>query len=541
MSFIFFIFCFSLTGVLCAEENPENELASATKKTMLADAPLCTSIVLSSEGTGSAKVDLKELGKRLEDLFLSRPIATQLIADIKQEITQYFEEKKQSLIAIKIPDQKVTLGVIQITICTSCLGDLKVECNDWTSSDLLKNYFKTDCGGRINDQLLRRDLEFMNRNPFRHVNAVLSPGKWDSTTDVTLLVEERRQLRLYAGADNTGVRTTGRQRFYAGLNWGKAFGLDHIFSYQYTSSYNINEFQAHTMQYQAFLPWMHVLNVYGGYSYVHPHLGFTPTTGNRGQSGQGSLRYTVPLMPMGSFTHEFTMGFDFKRTNNTIEFSDLFIHFSKNVNLTQLALEYSLEKTWSKCRLDFDLQGYYSPGRWLPDQSDVAYSALRPGAKNAYVYARGSLNTLFYLKHSWYLNFLFRGQGSSQKLLPSEQYCVGGYDTVRGYDQWQLNVDAAVLASAELRTPQIKVFKRKRECVNDVLQFLAFVDFGYGQNYKVIPGEDTPQYLLGAGPGARYTWDPYFTARLDYGIKCHKNPEFTGGASMVHFNATLSY
>lgn len=67
------------------------------------------------------------------------------------------------------------------------------------------------------------------------------------------------------------------------------------------------------------------------------------------------------------------------------------------------------------------------------------------------------------------------------------------------------------------------------------------IDSGWGTNHKTIPGEPQPDFLLSTGPGVRYTLDPYFSARLDWGIKLHQQAVFTGGGSMLHFNATFSY
>lgn len=480
--------------------------------------------------------DMGELERRLEFLFLNQKIDGQLIAEVKNEITRYFVEQKNSVIVVQIPPQKINSGVLQVVFTATRLGELTVVGNRYTSSKLLKSYMETAPGGPIREQVLRRDLEFINRNPFRHVNAVLSPGKADNTTDITLTVDERRPLRIYAGTDNTGVKTTGRKRFFSGFNWSHSFNL---LSFQYTSSYNPHKFQAYTVQYQAFMPWRHILNIYGGYSSVHPHLSYQPTT-TKGKSGQGSLRYILPFTPTPAFTHDFTAGFDFKRTNNTVEFSNLFVNFAQNVNLTQLQFGYRLEQKYNLCRIDLDSEIFYSPGKWLPDQTNSDYSALRPYAKNAYAYLRASLNTLFYLPYSMFFNLLFEGQASTQNLLPSEQFGLGGYDTVRGYDERQLNTDDGALLSGEFRSPQIRVFSNKKR-VRDALQFLFFVDSGWGKNYKPIPGEHTPQYLIGIGPGVRYTLDPNITARLDYGVKLHRNAEFTGGKSMIHFSVVASY
>ena len=182
---------------------------------------------------------------------------------------------------------------------------------------------------------------------------------------------------------------------------------------------------------------------------------------------------------------------------------------------------------------------FYSPGQWIADQSKQDYGSLRPGASANYVYFRGSFVYLQRLPHAFSLSWLTRGQVSSNPLLPSEQFGIGGYDTVRGYEQREVNKDDALLSSLEMRTPAFPLFKSWK--VANALQFLAFFDFGWGINIDNIPGGQKANYLMGIGPGLRYTIEPYLTARLDWGEKLHKKSEFGGGNSMFYFNLTLSY
>lgn len=481
----------------------------------------------------------QQLEKRIAPLIFDRPFNTNTIGAVKQEIQEYYGEHNYPLVMVYVPKQNISDGVLQVVVAQATLDEMNVAGNVRTKEKWLRDYFEIKPGETINEKVLRRDVEFMNRNPFRHVNAILSPGKSENSTDITLLVDERRSFRAYAGADNTGIPTTGRQRWYAGFNWCNAFWLDDILSFQYTASYNLNKFQAYTAQYQVFLPWRHVISVYGGYSTLHAKLAY-PSSASHGESSQGSFRYTIPFTPANTFTHEVSLGFDYRRTNNTIEFSDLFLRFGKTVNLTQVVGEYRCEKTAKICTVDFTTQIYWSPCQWLPEQTIADYSSLRPGAKPTYAYTRVALNTLFYLPGGFYWNILLRGQASTQNLLPSEQYGIGGYDTVRGYDERQLNMDDAALASIEIRSPYMKIFSRNKK-FQDAFQALFFIDSGYGKNYKPIPGEHSPQYLLSVGPGLRYTLDPYIAARVDWGVKLHTNKDFTGGSSMVQFSVTASY
>lgn len=132
------------------------------------------------------------------------------------------------------------------------------------------------------------------------------------------------------------------------------------------------------------------------------------------------------------------------------------------------------------------------------------YNALRPGAKNHWVIGRASFKYLQSLPARFGILLHGRGQISSQNLLPSEQVGLGGFDTVRGYTERQLNYDSALLATVELQSPSFRVLGLKRAKFKDNAYFIGFVDCGYGGNHNLIPGEPNSDYLLGVGPGLRY-------------------------------------
>ena len=492
-------------------------------------------------------VGLKVPGKKQKlekelSAFLHHEVTHETLVEIKGVISEYYRSSHHPLVLVQTPEQDVTPGVLQFLVLESRLGEVKVEGNEWTSSRQLLSYVKLRPNQEIDESRLLHNVSFMNRNPFRRVDVVYAPGEELGTTDVILSTKDRRPYRFYTGTENTGVEPTGRGRWYAGFNWGNVFNLDHILSYQFTSAYNMNRMWAHTVEYIAPLSWGQVIDIYGGYSQVHPKV-HHPFKRNDGWSMQVSGRYVIPLKTHRYLEHEISTGGDFKRTNNTFEFTDDFATFGNNVNLTQLVLGYSGNYERDTFRLDFNGEIFWSPGRWLDDQTNADYNSLRPGAENHWVYFRGSFVYLQRLPKSFSLSLLARGQGSSEPLLPSEQFGLGGYDTVRGYDQREVNKDDAIFLSAEARTPAFQFLKAVtgQRKIKDALQFLAFIDYGWGINIDTIPGGKKSNYLLGVGPGVRYTIEPYLTARLDWGIKLHKEAEFGGGNTMVHMNVTASF
>lgn len=479
-----------------------------------------------------------ELSERLAPLYLNLPLSEIKLNEIKQTIYSYYEEQGHPFVLVVIPPQEITSGVIQVAVIKAKLGLLKIEGNRWFCDRLIQRYIRVKEDQEIDLSDLERDLQFINRNPFRKVQMIFSPGEKAGDTDLILSMKDQFPLRVYAGADNTGIRTTGRERFFGGFNWGKAFGLDHLLSFQFTSSYEPSQFKAYTGQYIALLPWKHIFNVYGGYSPVKiPNLfGFH----TKGRSTQASARYTIPVQFTLTTLDEFTVGFDFKSTNNTLEFSDLFINASQTVNLSQFLLGYKKMIEGRSYRLYFDGQVYWSPGKLFSHQSNADFNALRPGAKNRWVYGRALAHYTQELPKKFSLQLCLQGQLSSQNLLPSEEFGIGGYDTVRGYDERQLNSETAGLASLQLDTPSFPLFFR-RGAHRDAFYFLGFIDYGFGKNHNALPGEPLCDYLLGAGPGFRYFLDPWITVRFDLGFKLHEQSLFTGGSPMVHFSAILNY
>ncbi len=115
---------------------------------------------------------------------------------------------------------------------------------------------------------------------------------------------------------------------------------------------------------------------------------------------------------------------------------------------------------------------------------------------------------------------------------------IGGYGTVRGYDERQYNADQAILSSLEWAFPSwplLSLFNRRK--ISDAMHLLLFADGAYGTNY----GENTGTYLLSAGPGLRYTFAPYLALRLDLGFRLHEEATFVGDFYKWHFNLTGSY
>ncbi len=471
--------------------------------------------------------------------FLGQPISDTLLTEIKKSIASYYQAEGYPFVAVQIPTQEIAAGTLIIQLNEGKVGQLTYKGNKWFSDQTLSRFIHLKPGEAISQERLLNDLTSLNRSSFHSTKVVALAGTSPGTTDFEFVTQDRFPLRIYGGADNTGIDTTGEERYYAGFNWGNAWGIGDLISYQWTTAGSAHLFNSHYLSYTSYLSWYHTLKVYGAYAKIHPKM---TSFASEGQLVQGSARYIIPFLPLYSpFRHEISVGADFKRTNSSLFFADApesVPLLTKNVNLTQLAVSYHLEDRFKHHFLSFDVSGYLSPAAWLPDQAKADFNSLRAGAKPQYGYGELSLREEYTSKYGSVLALL-RGQVGTGPLLPSEQFGLGGYETVRGYDERDFDADNALCFNLEFRSPEVGFLGSSQK---NHLIFLAFLDYGVGHNYdNKLAGIPASAWLLSMGPGLRLLMYPYLTARVDYGFQLHKLKLPTQTFGKLHFSVTASY
>jgi len=488
----------------------------------------------------------KNLKKLLTPYLFSTNINKETINSIKREIIQYYQKNGRPVIYVYTPPQDVSSGILQLVIIESKIGEITVEGNKWFKDRTILRHIKQKKGDVVRSDILSENLYVINRNPFRNVEAVYTPGKKKKTTDVKLVTSDRIPFRIYTGADNTGNDVTDRYRLFVGMNESNLLCIDEVISYQFISSTYYDKFSAHTGYFTFPLPPGHIFTLYGGYSPVDSRFeieGSPRLFRVHGYSAQASFRYDIPFTADGQLLHELMFGADYKRTNNNLDYGSLPVQ-GRYVNLTQLMLGYNLGYKTEDTTTSFEIEGFVSPIRWLPGQSTDDFRSLRILAKNKYAYFRSSFSFLWNIYKNVHIDTYLRGQFATCNLLPSEQYGLGGYDTVRGYKERIVNVDNAFILNIEIKTPPFGplayMISKK---IGDQLEFLGFFDWGWGCKHKTLSVEHKYRSLLSVGPGFRYRISPYIIARGDFGFRL-KYLERVGLSmpnSRFHFSVILGF
>lgn len=138
----------------------------------------------------------------------------------------------------------------------------------------------------------------------------------------------------------------------------------------------------------------------------------------------------------------------------------------------------------------------------------------RPGKSPDYIYSRVNLDRMEPLGGGWLGRARLTGQVSSERLLFSEMLRLGGFDTIRGFDQRSFNTDHGWLASFEFG-PCTK--RWGCEDLHRSFRPYMFTDLGNGYLESPQAGEDSYAFSLSTGVGFRYNIGDSLTARFDYG------------------------
>jgi hemolysin activation/secretion protein len=444
---------------------------------------------------------------------------------LQREIILYYRAHDRPLVDVLYPEQDVSNGMLQVIVIEGRLKEVVVQdkkgnryTNGWSGVKFLHDSFRLRTNDIIRESEVVRDLDWLNRNPFRYVDAVYEPDRREyGESSLLLRVDEQREWSADVGYEDSGNRITSDDRITVGGTWGRAFTLpDNQFRYAFTFDPTLDFLRAHSASYYAPLPWHHGLRLSGYYLDVKGDVG--PNETLNGSAYQISGRYEVPLPSIRKYQQEFSVGLDFKHNDNSLVFG-VATPFNTPYVVFQAAGGYSsvLPDPWGKTA--FGVQGYWSPGGISGLNDDPAFNLARPGAKSSYAYGRFNLERTFRLPgdFSWIIRGL--AQVANGNLVTTEQLGLGGYATVRGYDELESLGDRGFFMSNELRTPPFSPLHlaRKNAPVDEKLQLLTFWDYGETQNVQLLAGEDPHVLLSSVGGGLRYSLTKHLSLRFDYG------------------------
>lgn len=446
--------------------------------------------------------------------YIGQPLSFGSLQTLIDAVVVFAREQGHPVVDVFVPEQEITHNSIQIIVMEGLLGEVNVKGNRWFREAIFRKNMRLKPGESVNAEILEEDIAWLNRNPFRQVDAVFVQGRQPGTTDMTVQVQERYPVRVYATYENSGNKILGRDLYGVGVNWGNVFDTDHQAGYQYNRTGKEGALNAHSVDYSIPLDWRHILSFSGSYATVDSEL--FDIFGMEGRSSRVSGRYWLPL----STAHEglnqnLQLGADYKRSNNNLEYFGTQI-FDDTADIVQFALEYSASLPDSGGLNSWHGNIFYSPGGLTSDNETENFEAARSGAEAQYAYLKIGYERLQRLPANYTLAFSSRYQHADGRLLPSEQFGLGGRTSVRGFEERETSGDHGILLTTELRSPGFNLPGHTATSAHQ-LQLLAFVDWGKAEIADPLMGENQDEELASVGVGFRHQWSHYLSVRADFG------------------------
>jgi hemolysin activation/secretion protein len=147
---------------------------------------------------------------------------------------------------------------------------------------------------------------------------------------------------------------------------------------------------------------------------------------------------------------------------------------------------------------------------------------------------RANANAIVLLPGLWELRSIFEAQWADQALIVGERFGVGGFASVRGFEERAVTGDSGARLTLEIWTPPILP-----QLGN--FRVLWFSDAGFIEQAETRPGELRSDTLISTGLGLRWAAAERLSLQLDYAQELEGTTQRGLGGYKTHFWITYRY
>jgi len=469
--------------------------------------------------------------------YVGRPLSRRLIAEVEAAVAGHYRELNYPFVSLSTPEQEITGGVLQVRVVEFTAGQVEVTgTRSEAEAARLRGGVALGPGQAIDARALTYDLDWINRYPFRNVQAVFSPGGALGVSDLTLQAREAKPWQAYAGYSNDGSPSTGFDRYFAGGAVGNLLGADSIVSVQTTVSRDVLQgvrdprYKSTALSYS--LPFGHNGQIEANADAVETFQPGDPFS-VRLKAGESALGYRFAVSDLYGDTGETDLRFGIEAKHQTgITYFGALDVYDTSVEIYQAYLGYHHigKDTLGTSSLDVAL--HMSPGGLDHGNSDaqaLLYSQGRQ-AGETYSYAAANYDRITLLPAGLFLKTDASGQFAAVALPRTEQAGLGGSSLVRGYTLDDGAFDTALVVRNELHIPA------RNWGVSNISPFL-FADLGYGRDNAA----HTTTGLASAGAGAETHLTRYVMFNLSAACTLAPDRATRAGNWLAHTNLSVAF
>lgn len=485
---------------------------SQTIPSQIAQAQTSPAILIKKiEVIGSTVFDAARLSPIIKPLE-GKQVTDAQLTEAANAITQLYISNGYVTSQATFTPQSVVDGIAKIQVLEGTVERIEILGVSAVNPDYVRS--RTELGIRtpLNTNNLEDQLRLLRADPsFSSVDASLKAGSQAGLSVLTVTVVEANQLTGSVSFDNFSPPAVGSERMGAGLNYRNLFGLGDVFTANYyrTTTGGSNQYDL------GFSVPVNPMNGTVSLRFAPSNYRITQSPFDafniRGNNEVYAATFRQPLIRTPHEEFALSLGYEYQR-GQTFLFNDLAVPFgigaesdgTSRTSVFKFGQDYTSRDTdgvWS-------LRSQFSLGTGLFGATFVT----SPSA--AFLSWLGQIQRVQVLGSDTILIGSLDTQLSADPLLPSQQFVIGGGQSVRGFRQNVRSGDNGIRFSLESRF----VMARNEEG-RTVVQLAPFVDLGTvwnnGKNLNVLPNQN---FLAGGGLGVLIEPIKRLNLRLDYAI-----------------------
>lgn len=411
-----------------------------------------------------------------------------------------------------VGEQAVENGIIQISVAEGRLQEIQIEGLQRLKPGYIRSRMQHADNVPLNANQIEEQLRLLRADPnIASVRGQLNPGDRPGESILVVQVTEQKTWSAGIGVDNYSPPSVGSERMQASLGYRNLTGLGDTLDVTYyrTTTGGSNIWDA---SYQV------PVNAMDGTVAIRAVINNNQVTQSSalpfsidGNSERYEISFRQPFVRR--LQDEFALSFGFSYRDGetlirTIETGTPFNSTERTTGVLKFGQDYTHRDTtgtWalrSQFNLGFASEDITDPGDNNSISADSTFFSWLGQAQRVQVLGRDHL-------------LIAQGdmQLSANDLPPSEQYVLGGGQSLRGYRQNARIGDNAIRVSIEDR-----ITMTREDDNTPVWQLAPFVDLGLVWNSGNTRLLTNQNFLAGIGIGSLLTPSEGLTLRLDYAL-----------------------
>jgi len=464
------------------------------------------------EVTGSTVLSSEQLN-RITKPFEGSTVSFQELTSVIDEINQLYLEQGYTNSRAILEAQTIANGIVQIRVVEGTLERIEVEGTQRLNPNYVRSRVNLGVGTPLNTTKLEEQLRLLRADPlFKNVEATLRSGSGPGQSILVVRVTEADPFEASVSFDNYSPPSVGSERLGINTSYRNLTGNGDELAASY---YRTTTGGADVFDFSYRIP----LNAMNGTLQLRAAPNRNEVTQSpfdefdiRGESQLYEISYRQPLIR--SLRQEFALSLGFAyQSGQTFTFAGPtpfgFGPDEQGVSRTSVI-------KFGQDYLRWDSLGVWSLRSQFSFGTGLFNATTNPDSipDGRFISWLGQVQRVQLLNKNNLLILQADLQLTPDALLPSQQFIIGGGQSLRGYRQNVRAGDNGLRFSVEER-----ITLQRDEAGNAIFQLAPFADLGTIWNVSDNPNKLQKQRFL-ASVGLGLLWQPLsnLSVRLDYGL-----------------------